>query len=167
MANTTGNRNYTYPTLADANDVPYYIQTLAEQVDLDVAALNNASAVAPTYESGWGDYGGGTTFLGVAATRSSSGLVGLTGMFGRTGANIAATLAPQDILRLPVGYRPARQIIILCNGYSSGTTYPLCRVDIYPDGLLQARWATAAFVWNSTSPSSWVTLSGISYVAAA
>ncbi len=163
---TTPNRNYPYPSLASANDPPRDIQLLAEALDNDIGALMSAAPIAPVYEDGWADYGGGTTFLGVAATRSASGLVGLSGMFGRTGSNIAATLAAQDILELPEGYRPARQIIILCNGYSSGTTYPLCRVDIHPDGLLQARWAAAAFVWNGSSPSSWVTLSGVSYVAA-
>ncbi|WP_163187029.1 hypothetical protein [Cellulosimicrobium sp. SL-1] len=166
MAGTTGNRGYTYPTLADANDVPFYIQTLAEAVDLDVAALNNPAPVAPVYSSGWGPYGGGTTFLGVAATRSASGLVGISGMVGRTGGTIAATTAQQTLLTLPLGYRPSRQIIIILKGWSGdGAGWQDCRVDVMPNGEIRAGWLTAA-AWQGTGNVAWLSLAGLSFVAA-
>ena len=43
MSGTTGNRGYVSPTLADANDVPYYLQALAEALDLDVQSLDNTT----------------------------------------------------------------------------------------------------------------------------
>lgn len=165
MSGTTGNRGYVYPTLADANDVPYYMQTLAEAVDLDIAALNNPTPITPTYEPGWGPYGGGTAYLGLTATRSSGGLVGLAGMFTRTGANLN-TVVEQKIATLPPGYRPSKTILMLMKGYSTGTTYPDVRVDIYPDGSIGARWLVQN-AWNSGSGASFVSLAGVSFVAGA
>jgi len=43
MAGTTGNRSYTYPTLGDANDVPFYMQTLAEALDTDVHTIDSGT----------------------------------------------------------------------------------------------------------------------------
>lgn len=160
MAGTTGNRGYTYPTLADANDAPFYVQTLAEQVDLDVAALNNPQPVTPTYKSGWGDYPE-PEYLSLVATRSASGLVGLSGLFARRGASLASTSGIQQIATLPEGYRPSRRVLTVVTGH--GNTYGQCRIDIHPDGLLTAGWLTA-MPWNMNT--SWVSLAGVSYVAA-
>lgn len=41
MPSNTGNRGYTYPNLGDSNDVPFYLQTLAEEVDADVNQVFN------------------------------------------------------------------------------------------------------------------------------
>ncbi|MEV8029630.1 hypothetical protein [Cellulosimicrobium funkei] len=166
MAGTTGNRNYTYPTLADANDVPYYMQTLAEQVDLDVAALYNPSPITPTYQAGWGDYNpDNPVFLGLQATRSSGGLIGLSGMFARLGSTLN-TAAAQHVATLPVGYRPARQILLWMDGYT-GSGYAPARIDILPSGEIRAQWRTAnTWTGGTGGGASYVSLAGLSFVAA-
>lgn len=162
----TPNRQYPYPALSAANDPPRDLQLLADAVDADVAALMTASPVPPVYEAGWGDYfpagTGVDQYLGLVATRSAAGLVGLSGMFARIGTTIASTTAEQHIATLPEGYRPARRILMLMQ-FGSGPG----RVDIHPDGRITARYTTAA-AWNGSTGggSSWVSLAGVSFVAA-
>ncbi len=166
---TTPNRDYPYPSLADANDPPRWIQLLAEKVDADVAALLDPAPIAPVYRTGWGPYGGGSTFLGITATRSSGGLIGVSGMVGRTGATIAATTGAQPLLDLPEGYRPARRIIVIIKGWSGDAAQWVdCRVDVHPSGLIEAAWLTAA-AWQGPGGSgniAWLSLAGLSFVAA-
>lgn len=167
----TPNRGYWYPALSAANDPPRDLQLLADGVDADVNALMTANPVPPEYQTGWGDYNptGGTT-QGVLATRSAAGLVGLSGMFARIGATITpATLAEQQVLVLPEGYRPGRQILLpMLASLGSGGAYANVRVDIYPDGRLSARWIQTAQQWlgGTGGAAAWVSLSGVSYVAA-
>lgn len=162
MPNNTGNRGYTYPTLGDSNDVPFYMQTLAEQIDADVDALNDPAPVTPIYEAGWGPWG--TTYQGATATRSSGGLVGVAGLIGRTGATIGSSVDTFHLLTLPIGYRPARQILVVVTGFSGGSTYPQCILDILTDGRILARWTTPN-PWNTGT--SWISLAGLTFVAGA
>lgn len=156
----TPNRQYPFPSLASANDPPRDIQLLAEALDADVSALYTPNPVAPVYETGWGDYVP-ATFQPVLATRSSGGLIGVSGMFVRTGATIASTFSEQHVLTLPAGYRPAKQIIVA--SFGDVGLYQQ-RVNIYPDGAVRVQWIGTSRPW--TQNTSWGSLAGLSFVAA-
>ena len=164
---TTPNRNYPFPALSSANDPPRDLQLLAEALDADVAQLVNPAPVAPVYNAGWGEYTSATS-QSLLVTRASGGLVGLSGLFARRGATIAATAAVQQIGTLPEGYRPSKQIITVSKGYCGNSGVGIngwvdCRVDITTAGVIEASWLLAA-PW--TQNTGWVTLAGLSYVAA-
>lgn len=86
--------------------------------------------------------------------------MGLSGLFSRTGTATATPAADQHVATLPLGYCPTKQIIVMTAG---GARYAAQRVDISADGRITCRWITSA-IWNSTS---WVTITGTSFVAAA
>ncbi|PTU56414.1 hypothetical protein DBB34_09130 [Sphaerisporangium cinnabarinum] len=163
---TTPNRGYPFPTLADANDPPRWIQLLAEALDADVNRVMNASPVAPVYQPGWGDYNpDNPVFLGLQATRSAAGLVGLSGMFARIGSSLN-TAATQVVAILPEGYRPARRILLWMEGYT-GSGYAPVRIDITADGQILAAWRTTnTWTGGTGGAASYVSLAGLSFVAA-
>lgn len=65
MASNTGNRGYTYPTLGDSNDVPFYMQTLAEQIDGDVHQIKTSvfTNVGFTYSGAFNSTSSSTTHI--------------------------------------------------------------------------------------------------------
>lgn len=67
MSNNTGNRGYTSPDLADSNDVPFYMQTLAEQVDADVAQIFNQAVFlkAITVSSSFSHVSNSATYVNI------------------------------------------------------------------------------------------------------
>src|SRR5690606_32405270 len=156
-------RGYYFPSLAEANDPPRFLQLLAEALDADVAALMTPSAVPPVYNAGWGDYFPSSgQYLGLMATRSAAGLVGLSGMFARLGTTLPASTSAYHVATLPEGYRPARQILAL-QQFGSGPG----RIDIEPTGRILARYTTATAWTGATDGSaSWGSLAGVSFVAA-
>ncbi len=101
-----------------------------------------------TLQSGWTNYGVG--YSPAQYTRSTDGVVVLTGLI-RYGATDNDTL----LGTLPVGYRPDSTLIFR----SAEGGGDVARVDVYTDGRVVLTRAP-------TTASSWVSLSGITFLAA-
>ncbi len=102
--------------------------------------------------NGWLDFG--STWAKVAFAKDAQGVVHLKGL-ARSGVTASGTI----IFPLPVGYRPGESRI--CLAYcSNGVTQRECRIDIHPDGDVQVGGQ------GSTVDNSWLSLEGISFVAA-
>lgn len=93
------------------------------------------------FKNGWTNYG--NTYAEGAYTKTSAGLVALKGLVKSGSSNVIAVL--------PVGYRPASNIIFEVASNSAAG-----RLDIYPDGS----------VYMYVGVNSWFSLEGISFMPA-
>ncbi|MFD6094540.1 hypothetical protein ACFWGN_20705 [Oerskovia sp. NPDC060338] len=132
MPNNTGNRGYTYPTLADSNDVPFYMQTLAEQVDADVSALAATPWTTFPLTSGWAV----VTGYAPLRYRKVNGIVEISSTRLRRTTN--ATVNPAAgvvIANIPAGFRPAL-IEVSAGTIGVSGTLGACMLIIGTDGNL-------------------------------
>lgn len=105
--------------------------------------LGDASWFAPTFVNG-SNYGQGYQNLGYR--KGSDGFVNLRGM-----VNVIAGQA--TLFTLPVGYRPAAQVLMTSNASGPTTTAHLPRIDVMPSGA----------VLTYQSGAGWFTLDGLRF----
>ena len=102
--------------------------------------------------NGWVNFGG--SWAKVGFTKDSQGIVHLKGL-----ARDGVTSQGTPIFALPVGYRPSESIVCLAYCFD-GVTQRECRIDVHPDGDVEVGGQ------GSTVDNSWLSLEGISFVAA-
>lgn len=103
---------------------------------------------------GWRDYNGGNDAIwgSPGYWKDSEGVVHLEGMLDKNGANWVGN---EVILTLPVGFRPAKQLIF----YPLGNGQDWVRIDVKTNGdVLVASWGN-----RMTNPVQWLTVAGISF----
>ncbi len=113
-----------------------------------------ASSTIPRWQD-CGDQNGWTRFSSTYApasyTRTSAGVIGLRGLV--KGGTIGGG-ATSAACTLPVGFRPAQNLIFQVAGYQGGTS-GAARIDVYTDGTVRVQSGDAT----------WVSLSGITFLA--
>lgn len=116
--------------MSAVNDHAGVLASLAKRL----ASLERAASRAPdqtwtqlSFAANWTNYGG-TWEEG--EYRKINDVVQLRGLVKHTAGGGPAT----NIGLLPVGYRPPKSLIFVCEGYTSGLGYRGYRVDVYNDG---------------------------------
>jgi hypothetical protein len=132
-----------------------------QTVEAEVTALTSAgnyvygtaSRTIPRWQdctllNGWTNYS--AAYASAGFTRTSAGVVGLRGLIKDGPIDSSA-----NICTLPVGFRPAQHLIFQVGGYDTGAS-GAARVDVYSDGTVRV----------SQGQTNWVSLSGITFLAA-
>ena len=122
------------------------------------------TAGEPAYQNGWMGYNG-PPFGNASFYKDSSGVVHLTGLTcGENSVNpslcASATLigGTVPIFTLPVGFRPASQLLFTTLSYG-GNNYLHTRIDVTPAGVV-------GLVSPPDGGENWVSFDGISFLAA-
>ena len=92
-------RKYPYPASGVAPDVPYWLQRLADSLDVDIAALYPKPFTALTLTNGWLEYTGGGGYRNGLWVRKAGNSLHINGMI-RAGAlnSIMATITDLNLV---------------------------------------------------------------------